>query len=74
MLEDISRKFIVQYFEVFNEDGSVKLCGRENCKKLIALADQLDDSESHGNIENGNMNIESIKSVHERVIRGDFVI
>lgn len=54
------------YNKVFNSDGTIKVCGRDLCKKLIAEADRLEPGISHGNLENGYMNIESIQRLHER--------
>lgn len=34
-------KFLSCYNEVFNSDGSRKICGREKCIKLIELAEKL---------------------------------
>ena len=39
--ENVMEKFLTCYEAVFNEDGSRKLCGREKCKELIMLAEQL---------------------------------
>lgn len=35
------QEFLLCYEAVFNEDGSRKLCGREKCKKLIEISEEL---------------------------------
>ncbi len=35
------QEFLLYYEAVFNEDGSIKLCGREKCKKLIEISEEL---------------------------------
>ena len=37
----MKKKFLSCYEDVFNEDGSRKMCGREKCKKLIEIAEGL---------------------------------
>lgn len=56
--------------KVFNSDGTVKLCGRENCKKLIKEADTLEPGIQHGNIESGYMDIKSIKRLYKANKKG----
>ncbi len=34
-------EFLACYNEVFNEDGSLKACGREKCIRLIEIAEQI---------------------------------
>lgn len=35
------QEFLLCYEAVFNKDGSIKLCGREKCKKLIKISEEL---------------------------------
>ena len=57
-------EFLKKYNEVFNEDGTVKLCGREKCKNLIIACEVLSKNvtEGHfGNAVTGMMNIKNIQ-------------
>ena len=51
-----------KFNKVFNEDGTIKVCGREACKELI-LACQEASSEpiDFGNPETGMMNVANIQ-------------
>lgn len=56
--------FLKVYSSVFNEDGSVKLCGREKCKDLIIACIVLSDNNTYfGDRETGMMNIENIQTL-----------
>jgi hypothetical protein len=61
-------EFVAEYKKVFNESEAVRVCGREECKRLIQLADEIDNSVEHGRAEVGMMNTDSIKSLYERII------
>ena len=53
------------YNVVFTEDGQIKACGRENCKKLIVACEQDNINNPHidfGNSDTGFMNVENIKN------------
>lgn len=39
--ETLKQEFLKCYETVFNPDNSIRVCGRENCKKLIELAEEL---------------------------------
>ncbi len=57
-------EFLKKYNEVFNEDGSVKLCGREKCKDLIIACQVLSQTTSNGyfgNAVTGMMNVKNIQ-------------
>ena len=57
-------RFIEQYDKVFKNDIVIN-CGREECKKLIHLADIVgkDFCTDYGNEHNGMMNIENIQEL-----------
>lgn len=57
-------EFKEQYNKVFNTDGTVKLCGREETKKLIELAKELKPDIDFGNESTGFLNVDNIKSVY----------
>ena len=50
------------YRNVFNEDGTVKACGREACKKLIAACEEACCKDiDFGDAKTGMMNVENIQ-------------
>lgn len=59
--------FEKRYREVFTKDNEVKACGRAECKELIKISIELDNSKKYGDIENGIMNIDNIVELHERI-------
>ena len=64
----LEEKFKQEYKNVFTDDNTVKACGRNNCKKLIELAIELDSVENYGNIDTGIMNVDNIVKLHDRII------
>lgn len=56
-MEDIK----ILYKAVFAEDGSIKACGREACKKLISACLDMKPDGDFGNLDTGVMNVENIK-------------
>lgn len=64
----IEEKFKHEYKNVFTDDNVVKACGRNNCKKLIELASELDSTENYGNTETGVMNINNMIKLHDKVV------
>lgn len=66
----IKESFLELYKEVFNEDCSVKNCGRVSCQKLIKLAMQLEAHEDgyFGNDRTGMMNVEHIQELYKKNI------
>ena len=50
------QEFLELYPKVMFPNGDVRLCGRELCKKLIQLANQLDSSTTFGNLKTGQIN------------------
>lgn len=58
------KTFENSYNEVFNPNGSVKLCGREKCKDLIIACMVLSKNDAKnyfGNPDTGMMNVENIQ-------------
>ena len=49
------------YKVVFDKNGEVRACGRENCKKLSKACMELHPDVDFGNPDTGMMNIENIK-------------
>jgi hypothetical protein len=57
-------EFKEKYDAVFNENGSVKLCGREKCKDLVIACMVLSKNGGKnyfGNPDTGMMNVENIQ-------------
>ena len=65
--ENIS-KFIKLYNEVIDNNGNVKVCGRDKCKELIEISDKIDKNTYYGNINTGMLNIEALKTLHNKVV------
>lgn len=53
------------YEKVFDENGNVTLCGRENCVELINICEQL-SGEVCGNKTRGYMYTDKIKEVYKK--------
>ena len=61
--------FKKQYHVVFDDEGNIKACGRENCKKLIHLAKSF--STEFGNEDTGMMNPNAIKDLYQKLFPKD---
>ena len=59
--------FLEIYAKVFNEDGSIKNCGRTVCIQLISLAKQLGTDADYGNTDTGFINIEPMQKLYEQI-------
>ena len=59
--------FLEIYAKVFNEDGTIKACGRTVCIQLISLAKQLGTADSYGDETNGFIDIEAMHSLYEKI-------
>ncbi|MFN2926559.1 hypothetical protein ACKX2L_06490 [Lachnospiraceae bacterium YH-ros2228] len=46
--------------KVFNEDGSIRVCGRDAVRSLIEAAEQVDPTRDFGNKEIGRMNADTV--------------
>ncbi len=55
------------YSVVFDEAGYVRLCGRESCKLLITLANQISPDVNHGNAATGMMNTQAIRDLYTKL-------
>ena len=49
-------KMYKDYQTCFNPDGSVKACGRDACKKLIAELSEVYSGVDFGNVDTGYVN------------------
>ena len=59
--------FIKAYENVFDHNGSVRICGRNACKTLIEEAHKIDSRIIFGNQETGFMNILEIQKLYKRL-------
>ncbi len=59
------QSFVEQFDKVFDKDGNVKACGRDNCKKLISMANAISNEANYGDIQTGMMNVVSMKSLRD---------
>lgn len=50
-----------QYSKVFDSEGNVKNCGRDDCICLIEMLNIEDPITDFGNVKTGFMNIENVK-------------
>lgn len=56
------------YTDVFNTDGSVKVCGREKCKTLIKYLSNLVPGIGFGNRETGFMCISNVQKYTKKIL------
>lgn len=59
----MKQRFLGLYDLVFDENGNIKACGREVCKELIVLANQIEKNVKHGDETTGMMEVDTIKSL-----------
>lgn len=55
------------YNKVFNTNGTMKVCGRDLCMKLISVANTIDNSTNYGNLTTGMINIDNINILHNKL-------
>ena len=60
-------EFKLLYNDVFNNDGSIKNCGRTKCIQLIELSMKLKPNIDFGNIRTGFLNIENIIALYKEL-------
>lgn len=49
--------------KVFNEDGTIRVCGRDSVRALIEAAESIDSTKDFGNKEIGRMNVDAVRSL-----------
>lgn len=60
-------KFNKQYKVVFNDNGEIKVCGRDACKELISLAEKIDkENAPYGDHKDGFVNIDKMHALYEK--------
>lgn len=60
--------FKEEYKKVFTDDNTVKTCGRDECRKLIEVAKEIDSKTYYGDTYTGLMNIDNMIKLHERLM------
>lgn len=65
----IKRSFLQQYYVCFEHNGKVKICGREACKLLISMAQELTHTTDmrYGDVTTGLMEEEALKELYKTV-------
>ena len=63
----MKNKFLEFFHKVFEEDFTVKTCGRETCKLLIAAARTIDRETDFGSVKTGIMNVDAIISLYKKI-------
>lgn len=63
-MANLNDEFLKTYDEVFDENGCIRNCGREKCKKLINIANMLDPSAKYGDSNSGMINEYFMKQLH----------
>lgn len=61
----MNQNIVLQYSKVFNSNGTVKQCGRNECICLIEMLSKEQPNVNFGNPLTGFMNIEEIKNYME---------
>lgn len=52
--------------KVFNDEGTIRVCGRDSVRELIEAAESIDPTKNFGNKEIGRMNVDAVRSLlHE---------
>jgi len=52
--------------KVFNNDGTIRVCGRDSVRELIEAAEMIDPTKDFGNKEIGRMNVDAVRNLlHE---------
>ena len=69
----LKEEFEKIYEDVFNLDGSIKMCGREACKKLIKACNHLDPDTYFGNPKTGILMIENIQNLRDNLLNNNFI-
>lgn len=70
-MQDKIEEFLKIYKEVFYDDGTVRLCGRDKTRTLIQAANAL-DVDDFGREDVGFMNIENINNLYKRLVDKEY--
>ena len=61
----MEQKFLELMKEVFDENNTIKACGREKCQELINLADHLEPNVFHGDVTSGFVNADTVTALRD---------
>ncbi len=56
------------YNQVFDENGNIKLCGRETCKQLMLALNEIFKTVKFGDMDSGFLYIDVVKEYINRLI------
>ena len=59
----MKERFLGLYDLAFDKDGNIQACGRDVCKELIAIANQIEKGVRHGDETTGMMDTEALKKL-----------
>lgn len=66
MKEQDEERFCNVAHKVFNDDGTIRVCGRDSVRALIEAAESIDPTKDFGNKEIGRMNVDAVRNLlHE---------
>lgn len=63
------KDLVLKYNKVFDENGNIKACGRENCKDLIKAIHAVSDK-IVGDEETGIMRVDILKKEYKKLVKG----
>lgn len=55
--------------KVFNQDGTIRACGRDSVRALIEAAEQVDSTKDFGDKDIGRMNVDAIRGLLAEIKR-----
>ena len=63
----MEQEFLKLFDEVFAANGTIRMCGRDKCEEIIAIANELEPGISHGNLNTGFVNAKALHSLKEKL-------
>lgn len=63
MKEQDEKHFCDVAHKVFNDDGTIRVCGRDSVRELIEVAESIDPTKDFGNKKIGRMNVDAVRSL-----------
>lgn len=57
------KRFCDVAHKVFNNDGTIRVCGRDSVRALIEVAESIDPTKDFGNKEIGRMNVDTVREL-----------
>lgn len=61
-------EFVNQFNICIDKKGKPKACGRDNCMKLIMIANEIDPNTDYGN-KHSFMNVENLIVLHNNILK-----